>query len=49
MLSHRPYRSAYHPEDVIYEITANRGLTYDPQVVDCCADLLREKFQLPKK
>ncbi len=49
MLSHRPYRSAYQPEDVIYEITANRGLTYDPQVVDCCADLLREKYQLAKK
>jgi PAS domain S-box-containing protein/putative nucleotidyltransferase with HDIG domain len=47
MLSNRPYRSAFSPQDVAEEITASRGLTFDPMAVDACLDLLREKYQLP--
>ncbi|MDI6848377.1 MAG: HD domain-containing phosphohydrolase [Candidatus Saccharicenans sp.] len=49
MLSHRPYRSAFSPQEVIREITDNSGLTYDPPAVDACVDLLREKYQLSQK
>ncbi|MBC7349384.1 MAG: HD domain-containing protein [Candidatus Aminicenantes bacterium] len=48
MLSHRPYRSAFGPQEVIQEISVNRGLTYDPPAVDACIELLREKYQLSK-
>ncbi|MGQ9800154.1 MAG: HD domain-containing phosphohydrolase [Candidatus Saccharicenans sp.] len=48
MLSHRPYRSAFGPQEVIQEISVNRGLTYDPPAVDACIELLREKYQLAK-
>lgn len=48
MLSHRPYRSAFSPEEVIHEITINRGLTYDPPAVDICVDLIRGKYHLPR-
>lgn len=48
MLSHRPYRSAFKPQEVIYEISVRRGLAFDPPVVEACVDLLREKYQLAK-
>ncbi len=48
MLSHRPYRSAFSPQEVIRAISDHRGLTYDPPAVDACVDLLREKYQLPR-
>lgn len=48
MLSHRPYRSAFSPQEVIQEIKVNRGLTYDPPAVDACVDVLRERYQLAR-
>lgn len=49
MASHRPYRAALGIEAAIEEITANRGILYDPQVVDACLRLFREKgYRLDK-
>lgn len=36
MSSHRPYRPAYRLEEVIEEIKRNKGILYDPDVVDAC-------------
>lgn len=41
--SHRPYRPALGLETALGEITKNRGKIYDPEVVDCCLRLFREK------
>jgi len=43
MSSHRPYRPALGIEKALSEITQNRGVRYDPQVVDACLPLLKEK------
>lgn len=43
MLSHRPYRPALAMGDVAEEITQNRGILYDPAVVDAAIDLLTRK------
>jgi len=43
MSSHRPYREALGIEKALEEIEKNRGKLYDPQVVDACARLLKEK------
>jgi len=49
MASHHPYRAALGIEAAIEEITANRGILYDPQVVDACLRLFREKgYRLDK-
>ena len=34
MSSHRPYRPALGPKEVLREISLNRGFLYDPAVVD---------------
>ncbi|MDW3229284.1 MAG: HD domain-containing protein [Acidobacteriota bacterium] len=47
MLSHRPYRSALSRQEVMQEISTNRGRHFDPMAVDACLDLLRENYQLP--
>lgn len=47
MLSHRPYRSALSRQEVMQEISTNRGQTFDSMAVDACLDLLRGKYQLP--
>ena len=39
MSSHRPYRPAIGIEGALQEIAVNRGLLYDPGVVDTCLDL----------
>jgi PAS domain S-box-containing protein len=41
--SHRPYRAAYTIDVGLDEITKNRGTLYDPDVVDACLRLFREK------
>lgn len=41
--SHRPYRPAYGIDKAIEEILQNKGVLYDPQVVDACSKLLTEK------
>jgi PAS domain S-box-containing protein/putative nucleotidyltransferase with HDIG domain len=48
MLSHRPYRSAFAPQEVIQEISVNKGITFDPEAVEVCVDILKERYQLAK-
>ena len=43
MISHRPYRPARTLETAIQEIEQNKGILYDPEVVDACMRLLRQK------
>ncbi len=43
MLTYRPYRPAYSQETVLAEIEHSRGRTLDPDVVDACLRLFREK------
>lgn len=40
---HRPYRPAFGLDAALEEIAANRGTLYDPQAVDACLRLFREK------
>ena len=47
MASHRPYRPALGIEAALTEITENRGILYDPHIVDICLNLFRKKnYQL---
>lgn len=39
MMSHRPYRPAFSQEETMNEIRKNRGVLYDPAVVDACLAL----------
>ncbi|TFB08402.1 PAS domain S-box protein [Candidatus Atribacteria bacterium MT.SAG.1] len=43
MSSHRPYRPALGIDKALEEISQNRGILYDPEVVDVCLKLFREK------
>jgi len=43
MASHRPYRPAHGIDRALKEISQNRGVLYDPQVVDACLKLFTEK------
>ncbi len=43
MASHRPYRPGRGIETALEEITENRGVLYDADVVDACVRLFREK------
>ena len=43
MSSHRPYRPGLGIDVALEEITKNRGIFYDPQVVDACVALFREQ------
>jgi PAS domain S-box-containing protein len=43
MASHRPYRAALGIDKALEEISQNRGVLYDPEVVDVCLKLLIEK------
>ena len=43
MASHRPYRPTLGREMAIEEISQNRGVLYDADVVDACMKLLQEK------
>jgi len=43
MASHRPYRAALGIEPALAEIRAQRGITYDAEVVDACLRLFNEK------
>ncbi len=48
MSSHRPYRPGLGLDKALNEISRGRGTSYDPNVVDCCLRLFREKgFELP--
>ncbi|MGB6370894.1 MAG: PAS domain S-box protein [Atribacterota bacterium] len=43
MSSHRPYRPALGIDKALEEISQNRGILYDPVVVDVCLKLFKEK------
>jgi PAS domain S-box-containing protein/putative nucleotidyltransferase with HDIG domain len=43
MASHRPYRAGLGLDAALEEITKNRGVLYDPKVVDACLRLFNEK------
>jgi len=43
MATHRPYRPSLGLEKALDEIAKNRGRLYDPEVVDACLRLFREK------
>jgi HD-GYP domain-containing protein (c-di-GMP phosphodiesterase class II) len=43
MTSHRPYRRAHSIEKALEEISQNRGVLYDPEVVDACSKVITEK------
>ncbi|MDH3393251.1 MAG: HD domain-containing protein, partial [Desulfobulbaceae bacterium] len=43
MSSHRPYRAALGIDRALEEITANKGIYYDPDAVDACVALFREE------
>jgi PAS domain S-box-containing protein/putative nucleotidyltransferase with HDIG domain len=43
MATHRPYRPALSLDAAMDEITKNRGVIYDPDAVDACLKLFREK------
>ncbi|MBU4348812.1 PAS domain S-box protein [bacterium] len=43
MSSHRPYRPARGLNKALEEISQNRGILYDPEVVDICLKLFKEK------
>ena len=43
MASHRPYRPALGIDKALDEISQNRGVLYDPRVVDACLQLFTDK------
>lgn len=43
MSSHRPYRAALGIDRALEEITANKGIYYDPAAVDACVALFKEE------
>jgi len=43
MSSHRPYRPALGIDKALEEISKNEGILYDPEVVDACLKLFKEK------
>lgn len=43
MASHRPYRPSRGLEAAMEEISRNRGIIYDPDVVDACVSLCRDR------
>ncbi len=43
MASHRPYRPALGIDKALQEISRNKGILYDPEVVDNCLRLFKEK------
>lgn len=43
MSSHRPYRTALGIDKALEEISQNKGILYDPKVVDACLKLFKEK------
>jgi len=43
MSSHRPYRPALGIDKALEEISQNKGILYDPEVVEMCLKLFKEK------
>jgi len=50
MSSHRPYRPALGIDAALEEISKNRGILYDPKIVDACLKFFKEKdFKFKQK
>ncbi len=50
MSSHRPYRAAHGIDKALEEILKNKGILYDPDVVDVCLKLFtRKKFKFEQE
>ncbi|RLC49982.1 MAG: histidine kinase [Candidatus Cloacimonadota bacterium] len=43
MSSHRPYRPALGLDKAVEEITKNKGILYDPVIVDACVEVIKDK------
>jgi len=43
MSSHRPYRLSLGIDKALEEISQNKGILYDPEMVDACIKLFKEK------
>ena len=43
MSSHRPYRLSLGIDAALEEISKNRGILYDPKIVDACLKLFQDK------
>ena len=43
MASHRPYRPALGIHKAMVEITENKGILYEPEIVDACVKLFTQK------
>lgn len=43
MTSHRPYRAAMGIDAALDEIYKNKGALYEPEIVDVCMKLFKEK------
>uniref|UniRef100_A0A7V3VU73 PAS domain S-box protein n=1 Tax=candidate division WOR-3 bacterium TaxID=2052148 RepID=A0A7V3VU73_UNCW3 len=43
MMSHRPYRPALGIDQALEDINKGRGIKFDPEIVDICIKLFREK------
>jgi len=43
MSSHRPYRAALGIDKALEEISQNRGILYDPEVVDACIKIFKKE------
>jgi HD-GYP domain-containing protein (c-di-GMP phosphodiesterase class II) len=48
MCSHRPYRPALDPEVALAELSMNKGVLYDEEVVDACLRIYGETLPAPK-
>jgi PAS domain S-box-containing protein/putative nucleotidyltransferase with HDIG domain len=46
MASHRPYRPALGLDNALNEISRNKGVLYDPQVVDACVHIFKGGYAL---
>ncbi len=45
MISYRPFRPPLGVEAALEEIESNKGLLYDPQVVEACLELFKKGFE----
>ena len=46
MSSHRPYRAARGLDDALEEISQNKGILYDPEVVEACLRVFKKGFTI---
>ena len=49
MMSHRPYRASLGEMPAVDEITSNRGILYEADIVDCCMKVFDQGFSFEKE